>query len=238
MRATKSKKSYKNTEEDIPYEKAMRSKSPIKEMFRKTEQFKIHDKEVPGGKFNYYIPKNPREFNPTKYLDNDDVEESYQTKLQKEQELKSNSPNRPKRPEGSSDYVNPTPKKGNVKKSNNNTNNNTNNLLNNEREMTFDKKKGIKGRKEQTPEELYGDDDIDVNKSNNLRSNFNTNKSNKSLLTKDLNKSTRSIMTTETTNPEKLQFVKKCRKLRGYALLESLFSPLYKTLNQGLRAFE
>jgi len=111
--------------------------------------------------------------------------------------------------------------------------------LNNEREMTFDKKKGIKGKKEQTPEELYGDndEDNDVKQSQN-KSNFNTIKSNKSLLTKDLNKSTRSIMTTETTNPEKLQFIKKCRKLRGYALLETLFSPLYKTLYQGLKAFE
>jgi len=83
--------------------------------------------------------------------------------------------------------------------------------------MNFDKKKAIKGKKEQTPEELYGndDDEIEIKQSQNLRSNFNTNKSNKSLITKDLNKSTRSIMTTETTNPEKLQFIKKCRKLRG-----------------------
>jgi len=52
MRATKSKISYKKSEVDLPYEKAMRSKSPVKEMFKKSEQYKIHDREVPGGKFN------------------------------------------------------------------------------------------------------------------------------------------------------------------------------------------
>lgn len=30
----------------------MRSKSPVKDMFKKAVQFKIHDKDVPGGKFN------------------------------------------------------------------------------------------------------------------------------------------------------------------------------------------
>jgi len=38
MRATLSKKSYINTEEEIPYVKAMRSKSPVKEMFKKNDQ--------------------------------------------------------------------------------------------------------------------------------------------------------------------------------------------------------
>jgi len=32
--------------------------------------------------------------------------------------------------------------------------------------------------------------------------------------------------------------VKKCRKLRGYALIESLFHALNKTIRQGLHAFE
>lgn len=30
----------------------MRSKSPVKEMFNKKGTFKIHDQEVPNGKFN------------------------------------------------------------------------------------------------------------------------------------------------------------------------------------------
>lgn len=52
MRATQSKKQYIRTEEKLPYEKAMRSKSPAKTMFEKKGRFKIHDEEVPGGKFN------------------------------------------------------------------------------------------------------------------------------------------------------------------------------------------
>lgn len=48
-----------------------------------------------------------------------------------------------------------------------------------------------------------------------------------------------SIKSTATTvNQERLAYVKKCRKLRGYALLETLWSPLLKTVREGWRCFE
>jgi len=35
----------------------MRSKSPVKAMFDKKGTFKIHDDNIPGGKFSLYHPK-------------------------------------------------------------------------------------------------------------------------------------------------------------------------------------
>lgn len=107
--------------------------------------------------------------------------------------------------------------------------------------MDFDKKKAIKGQRSVNPDEEYGDDNEEIRQSrdfNQVQSNYQTNKSNRSLLARSINKSTRSIMTVETTNQDKLQFIKKCRKLRGYALIESLFNPCYKTCRQALKAFE
>lgn len=139
------------------------------------------------------------------------------------------------------DYDDPSPKKGTVK---NKQQDPYKQQLSNQKEMTFDKKKAIKGQKSVNPDEEYGDDnniDDELRQSrdfNQVQSNYQTNKTNRSLLARSINKSTRSMISQETTNQDKLQFIKKCRRLRGYALLESVFNPLYKTCRQALKAFE
>jgi len=74
----------------------MRSKSPVREMFSKTGGFKIHDADVPNGKFNLYVPKDRNFRTNHPLLDNhpdDEIpdENAYNSRSQ--------SPNRPKRKE-------------------------------------------------------------------------------------------------------------------------------------------
>ena len=74
----------------------MRSKSPVKQMFDKRGSFKIHDEEVPGGKFNNYVPKdkNFRTNNPL--LDND-VADEIPDQNEWKPRPRSGSPSRPQR---------------------------------------------------------------------------------------------------------------------------------------------
>lgn len=137
------------------------------------------------------------------------------------------------------EYDDPSPKKGTVK---NKQQDPYKQELSNQKEMNFDKKKAIKGQRSVNPDEEYGNDNDDELRQskdfNQVQSKYQTNQTNRSLLARSMNKSTRSMVSQETTNPDKLQFIKKCRKLRGYALLESLFNPLYKTCRQALKGFE
>lgn len=69
-----------------------------------------------------------------------------------------------------------------------------------------------------------------------MRSNIRKGDLAKNMSNKSMMRSNVSIKSTATTvNQERLAYVKKCRKLRGFALLESVFDPCYKTVRCALQ---
>lgn len=78
----------------------MRSKSPVRDMFKKSGTYKIHDEEVPGGKFNLYMPKDKPFRTNHPCLDNlpeEEVPDQNELAMTQKQNSRSNSPNRPQR---------------------------------------------------------------------------------------------------------------------------------------------
>lgn len=112
--------------------------------------------------------------------------------------------------------------------------------------MDWDRKKGLKGKVSQNPKNDEDEDLLASQEINNKSpSKYQTNQSIKSIGQKSLAKTNQSMMRSNasiksvatTVNQERLAYVKKCWKLRGFALIEALFDPLYKTVREALRCF-